>query len=168
MHFIPHLEKDIRRHWRGLAHNTTSTVLLQSQANVKGPFALNMWYLQSLDLLSAVFKLHVRHQKNRAHWQFDNKTKKPLSAGLILREGWQCLIIPLTSTASAETSFEDSIRGFPSPGVMYVWSTRVLKCGCTVQMISTSVRKSAPPLQTKGEWLYELGHLVSRTRWANG
>lgn len=31
MHFIPHLEKDIRRHWSGLAHNSTSQVLLQGQ-----------------------------------------------------------------------------------------------------------------------------------------
>lgn len=41
MHFIPHLEKDIRRHWSGLAHNPTSHGLLQSQAGVKGQLALN-------------------------------------------------------------------------------------------------------------------------------
>lgn len=41
MHFIPHLEKDIRRHWSGLADNPTSQVLLQGQAKVKGRLALN-------------------------------------------------------------------------------------------------------------------------------
>lgn len=149
MHFIPHLEKDIRRHWSGLADNPTSQVLLQGQAKVKSRLALNSSAAPVMAKLKQItkstfchFKSHVRLERNQVHWCFDKKWSKFLSVGLIFRQGWQwsgpqsTLLIPLRTTVLRVTTFE-----VPISSAWRLLSTRVLKCSCTVQIISLSVRE---------------------------
>lgn len=92
--------------------------------------------------------------------------------GLIFQQGRQWSwpestpLIPLKTTVLRATTFEVSIKGLWSLSLTYMLSTRVLKCSCTVQMISLSVRKSASQLEMQGELFNVLCHLVvSLTRW---
>lgn len=103
---------------------------------------------------------------------FDRKWTTFLSVGLICRQGWQwswpesTLLIPLRTTFVRVTTFEVSVKGLSSISLTYVLSTHVLKCSCTVQMISLSVRKSATQLEIQDELCNVLGHRVaSLTRW---
>lgn len=75
-------------------------------------------------------------------------TRNEVSSSLwvfIFRQGWQwswpesARLIPLRTTVLRVTTFEVSIKGFSSLSLTYMLSSRVLKCSCTVQMISLSL-----------------------------
>lgn len=95
------------------------------------------------------------------------KLIKFLSVGFIFRQGWQwswpesTLLIPRRTTVLRVTMFEVSIKGFSSLGPTYLLSSCVLKCSCTVQMISLSARKSVSQHEMQGELFHLLGHLVA-------